>query len=45
MGIVGPLLKPVATIILPQITHILGNFCKGGKIFHFSSGIIFGQLL
>ena len=28
-----------------QIAHILGNFCKGVKIFHFSSGIIFGQLL
>ena len=28
-----------------QITHILGNFCKGEKIFHFSSGTIYGQLL
>ena len=26
-----------------QITHIFGNFCKRVKIFHFSSGIIFGQ--
>ena len=25
--------------------HILGNFCKGVKIFHVSNGIIFGQLL
>ena len=28
-----------------QITHILGNFCEGVKIFHFSSEIIIGQLL
>ena len=28
-----------------QIAHILGSFCRGAKIFHFSSGIIFGQLL
>ena len=28
-----------------QIAHILGNFCIGAKIFHLSSGIIFGQLL
>ena len=28
-----------------QIDHILGPFCKGVKIFYFSSGIIFGQLL
>ena len=27
-----------------QLGHILGNFCKGVKIFHFSSEIIFGQL-
>ena len=28
-----------------QITHILGDFCKGVKIIHFSSEFIFGQLL
>ena len=28
-----------------QIAHILGNFCKSVKIFHFSSEIIFGKLL
>ena len=27
-----------------QIAHILGNFCKGVKILHFYSKIIFGQL-
>ena len=28
-----------------QIAHMFGNFCKGAKIIHFSSEIIFGQLL
>ena len=28
-----------------QVVHILGNFCKGVKIYHFSSEIISGQLL
>ena len=28
-----------------QIAHILGNFFKGVKIFHFYGEIIFGQLL
>ena len=28
-----------------QIAYIIGNFCKGAKIHHFSSEIIFGQLL
>ena len=37
--------KPVATIILPKLPTLLGNFCKVAKIFHFSSEIIFGQLL
>ena len=27
--------------LFSQIAHILGNFCKGVKIFHFSSEIIF----
>ena len=32
-------------IILSKSSIIIGNFCKGVKIFLFSSGIIFGQLL
>ena len=34
-----------ATINLPKYPTFLGNFCKGVKIFNFSSEIIFGQLL
>ena len=41
----GNFSKPVATIILPKLPTFLGNFCNGVKIFHFSSGIIFVQLL
>ena len=41
----GNFSKPVATIILPRLPIFLGNFCKEVKIFHVSSGIIFGQLL
>ena len=37
--------KPVATLILPKLPTLLGNFCKVAKIYHFSSEIIFGQLL
>ena len=37
--------KLVATIILPKLTTLSGNFCKGVKIIHFSSEIIYGQLL
>ena len=33
--------KPVATISLPKSPTFLDNFCKGVKIFHFSSEIIF----
>ena len=29
----------------PNHQHILGNFCKGVKIFHFTREILFGQLL
>ena len=36
--------KPVQQLFC-QNYHILGNFCKGVKIVHFSSEIIFGQLL
>ena len=42
---IGQLLKPLATIKLPESLTLLGNFCKGVKIIHFSSEIIFGQLL
>ena len=41
----GNLLKPLATINLPKSPTFLGNFCKGVKIHHISSEIIFGQLL
>ena len=39
------LFKALATINLPKSPTFLGNFCKGVKIFHFSSEINFGQLL
>ena len=32
-------------LICPNILHSYTIFCKGVKIFHFSSEIIFGQLL
>ena len=41
----GNFSKHVATINLPKLPSLLSNFCKGIKIFHFSSEIIFGQLL
>ena len=41
----GKFLKPLATIILSKSPTFLGNFCIGVKIYHFSSEIIFGQLL
>ena len=41
----GHVLKPLATYNLPKSPTFLGNFCKGVKIFNFSSEIIFGQLL
>ena len=31
--------------ILHKSTTLLGNFCKGVKIIHFSCVIVFGQLL
>ena len=43
--ILGNFSKPLETIILPKTPTFLGNFCKGIKIFNFSSEIIFGQLL
>ena len=33
------------TINLSKYPTVLGNFCKGVKIYHFSSEIVFGQLL
>ena len=41
----GNFLKPLATINWPKSFTFLDNFCKGVKIYHFSSEIIFGQLL
>ena len=41
----GQLFKPGATMSLPKSLTFLGNFCKGSKIFNFSSKINFGQLL
>ena len=38
----GQLFKVRGNNNLAQIAHILGKFCKGVKIFHFSSEIIFG---
>ena len=35
----------MATIGLSKSPTFLSNICKGVKIFHFSSEIIFGQLL
>ena len=40
----GNFSKPLATINLPNSLTFLGNFCKGVKIYHFSSDIIFGEL-
>ena len=41
----GQLLKPLAAINLPKSPTFLGIFLEGVKINHFSSEIIFGQLL
>ena len=41
----GQLSKAFGNNEFSQISHILSNFCKGVKIYHFSSEIIFGQLL
>ena len=40
----GKFLKPLATINLPESPTFLGTFL-GVKVYHFSSEIIFGQLL
>ena len=41
----GKFLMPLAPINLPKSSIFFGNFCKGVKIYHFSSEIIFGHLL
>ena len=41
----GKFLKHLAIIILPKSPTFISNFCKNVKIYHFSCGIIFGQLL
>ena len=45
IGLWATFLKPQATINLPKSLTFLGNFCKGVKMSHFSSEIIFRQLL
>ena len=39
----GNFLKPLSTINLPKYHTFLGNFCKGVKIYHFSSEIHLGN--
>ena len=41
----GQLFETCGQNYFAQIAYILGNLCKGVKIFHFSGEIIFGQLL
>ena len=41
----GSFINPLAAINLPKSPTFLGKFCKGAKIYHFSTEIIFGQLL
>ena len=37
--------SPLQQLFGPNRQYILGNFCKGVKIYHFSREILFGQLL
>ena len=39
------LFKACGNNYFAQIAHSLDNYCKGVEIVHFTSGIIFGQLL
>ena len=39
----GNLIKPLEAINLPKSPTILGNFCKGVKINHFSCEVILGN--
>ena len=41
----GNFWKPLATINLSKYPTFLSNFCKGVKIYHFSSEIILGNFL
>ena len=41
----GQVFKALGKINLAKSPTFLGNFCKGVKIYHFSSEIIFRQLL
>ena len=41
----GKFLEPLVTIDSPKSPTFLGTFCKDVKIYHFSSEVIFGQLL
>ena len=41
----GNFLKSLATIKLPKSPTFFGSFCKGVKIYHLFSEIIYGQLL
>ena len=41
----GQLFKACGNNYFAQIAHIFRQFCKGVKLFHFSSKISFGQLL
>ena len=45
IGLWATFKKTLATINLPKSPTFLSNFCKGVRINHFSSEIIFGQLL
>ena len=36
----GPLFKAFGNNYFAQISHILGNFCKGVKIYHFGATFI-----
>ena len=40
----GQIFKATASNYFDKIAHVLGKYCKDAKIFHFSSGIIFGNL-
>ena len=41
----GKFLKPLVTINLTKSPTLLGNVCKGVKIYHLSSEITFGKIL
>ena len=41
----GPLFKALGNNSFAKSPTFLGNFCKGVRIYHFSSEIIFGQPL